>query len=76
MPLVVPVDGGTGVQLDVRTVEAHLAGVEARLDAVDDVLRRLDDGSHANCARCGTPLEPARLAADPLVRTCSPSCPR
>lgn len=43
----------------------------ARLRAeVDEALARIDRGTFGLCAVCHDPLEPARLLADPLARTC------
>ena len=51
-----------------------LARAEAQLAAVDDALRRLDDGTYGRCGRCGATLADEVLAADPLATVC-PSCP-
>jgi sigma-B regulation protein RsbU (phosphoserine phosphatase) len=40
------------------------------LEEVDTALTRLDDGMFGLCATCHDPIEPDRLAADPLVQYC------
>lgn len=40
------------------------------LGEVDAALARLDAGTFGTCEVCHTPVEPERLAADPLTRTC------
>jgi DnaK suppressor protein len=40
------------------------------LDAVDDALARLSDGSYGSCARCGEPILDVDLTVDPTRRVC------
>ena len=47
--------------------------MDGLLDAVEEALAALDDGSYGTCHACGSTIEPSRLAADPLVRMCG-SC--
>jgi len=46
------------------------AQVEALLAEVDAALARLDGGTFGKCEVCRDPIEPDRLMADPLIRTC------
>ncbi len=46
-----------------RTLRQHLADVDAAFG-------RLGAGTYGICARCGTPIPDARLAARPAARTC------
>jgi DnaK suppressor protein len=49
---------------------ARLAGIETELAGVEAALRRLDDGTYGTCEACGAGMDPATLAADPLVTRC------
>ena len=40
------------------------------LQAVDDALARLDDGTYGTCARCGRPIAVERLEALPWAAHC------
>ena len=40
------------------------------LEAVDDALARLDDGTYGTCARCGQPIAPERLEVLPWAAHC------
>lgn len=42
----------------------------AALDALDEAARRLARGEGGRCARCGQPIDPARLEARPSATTC------
>ncbi len=42
----------------------------AELERIAAVLRRMDDGRFAVCARCGGPIEDARLEAYPYATEC------
>lgn len=46
------------------------SGLLELLERVDRALHDLDDGSYGRCEVCGDPVEPERLAADPLARLC------
>ncbi|HLI01741.1 MAG TPA: hypothetical protein VKV06_13225 [Acidimicrobiales bacterium] len=54
------------VQTDLETI----AAAEAELQAVEDALRRLDDGSYGWCRVCGTAIDASVLAEAPLTSTC------
>ena len=47
----------------VDQAHAHLAEVEAALE-------RVAAGAYGTCERCGRPIDPARLEARPVARTC------
>jgi len=49
---------------------AILADLEARYDHVLGALTRIEAGTYGACEVCGTPIEPARLTADPAATTC------
>ena len=53
---------------------ALLAEAEAELAAINDALRRLDDGTYGRCLQCGATIADAVLELDPLATTCQPSC--
>jgi DnaK suppressor protein len=44
--------------------------VDGELSAVDEALRRLDEGTYGMCEVCGARLDPQLLAADPLLTVC------
>lgn len=46
------------------------ASLSQLLTAVDDALRRFDQGTFGLCETCHDTVEPERLLADPLVRFC------
>jgi DnaK suppressor protein len=50
--------------------ESELAQSTRVLDAVDDALARLSDGSYGSCARCGEPILDVDLTVDPTRRVC------
>ena len=41
-----------------------------QLREIDAALRRIDEGSYGDCARCEEPINPRRLDADPTARLC------
>lgn len=44
--------------------------LEARLLEVDNALARIEAGTYGTCNACGTPIEEARLHANPAATTC------
>ncbi len=53
------------------SVEDTIDAAERLLDEVEQALTRLDEGSYGRCGSCGGPIEPARLADEPLARRCA-----
>ena len=47
-----------------------LAEVDADLEAVEQALARLDDGTYASCEVCGEPIDDGLLAEAPARRRC------
>jgi RNA polymerase-binding transcription factor DksA len=45
-------------------------GAQHTLTAIDDALRKIDDGTYGTCEVCGQPIAPGRLAAIPWARLC------
>jgi len=43
---------------------------EQLLSEIDAALERIDAGTYGLCERCGTPIDPDRLAALPWARLC------
>ncbi|MCP4384695.1 MAG: TraR/DksA family transcriptional regulator [Hyphomicrobiales bacterium] len=50
-----------------QAAEQRRATEIARIDAAE---RRLDDGTHGECLRCGEEIEPKRLEIDPAATLC------
>jgi RNA polymerase-binding transcription factor DksA len=46
------------------------AHFEGELHAVEDALRRIDEGTYGKCAECGTEIPPERLEAVPAASHC------
>jgi RNA polymerase-binding transcription factor DksA len=44
--------------------------VNDELGAVDEALRRLDEGTYGTCEVCGSRLDPEQLKQDPLMTRC------
>lgn len=49
---------------------AVLTRIEGDLAAVDTALAALDQGTYGRCTTCGTEIDPATLAEDPVALTC------
>ena len=43
---------------------------EQRIQRIDAALARIETGTYGECARCGEPIDPRRLDADPAVPLC------
>ena len=68
--------------LDSHVAETATATVDREIDytleenstrmlaAIDDSLRRIDDGTYGTCARCGSAIAEARLEAYPWASLC------
>jgi len=63
-------DAGDESELDLnRSTAFDLAGRESTLiEEIDEALRRIDDGTYGQCARCGKAIDEARLRAMPTAR--------
>jgi DnaK suppressor protein len=61
---------GATLAFERQHTAALLDQARAQLAAVDDALRRVDDGSYGTCERCGRPIGAERLAARPTASTC------
>jgi DnaK suppressor protein len=57
-------DQQTSDSLDIATK------LSETLDAVQDALRRIEDGTYGKCTKCGRDIEPARLEAVPWAEYC------
>ena len=45
-------------------------GAQQTLIAIDDALRKIEDGTYGTCEVCGKPIGAGRLAAMPWARLC------
>ena len=52
------------IQLKLKQTDAKI------LQAIEDALRRIEDGTYGTCRDCGEPVAPARLNAIPWTRVC------
>jgi DnaK suppressor protein len=52
------------IQLKLKQTDAKI------LQAIEDALRRIDDGTYGVCRDCGEAIAPARLDAIPWTRVC------
>jgi RNA polymerase-binding protein DksA len=57
-------------QSDLRNAQVSRDAAELR--AVQAALGRIDDGTYGWCARCGQPIDAARLLANPAAERCVP----
>ncbi len=44
--------------------------LETRLEAIEEALARMSEGSYGRCKRCGAPIHPDRLAVLPDTEIC------
>jgi RNA polymerase-binding transcription factor DksA len=61
---------GSTIAFERAQVSALLAAARASLEALDDALARLSDGTYGECQRCGGEIAPERLAARPAAVHC------
>ncbi|HEY6623093.1 MAG TPA: TraR/DksA C4-type zinc finger protein [Acidimicrobiales bacterium] len=61
---------GSTIAFERAQVAALVAQARTYLGDLDRALARLDQGTYADCERCGAPIGPERLAARPAARTC------
>lgn len=57
-------------QHKIEMAESNL--FQERIAEIDQALDAIADGSYGTCARCGQPIAPARLEANPMARYCLP----
>ena len=58
--------------LQIADAVAREKGIEKEvvIEAIEDALRRIDDGTYGVCRDCGEAIAPARLDAIPWTRVC------
>ena len=61
---------GATVGFERAQVSALLDDARARLSELDAAAARLHEGGYGVCERCGQPIAPARLEAQPATRVC------
>ena len=65
-----PVMGG------IKDVQATLAGMRSdRLGQINAALQSIDEGIYGMCQKCGKPINPRRLDAEPQAITCMDCLP-
>ena len=56
---------------EIKDVKNQIADMKThRLQQVLAALQSIDDGTYGICIRCGKPIDPRRLDADPAAMTC------
>jgi DnaK suppressor protein len=66
----VGVDEGDVDVTNQETYTTLRSTLERRLHEVDQALHAIEQGTYGICARCGNPIEPARLEAKPEAQYC------
>jgi DnaK suppressor protein len=61
---------GATIAFERQHVAALIGQARDQLAAIDEALRRLDEGGYGQCERCGQPIAPERLAARPTATRC------
>jgi RNA polymerase-binding protein DksA len=61
---------GATIAYERQHVAALLEQAREHLAAIDEALRRLDEGGYGYCEGCGQPIAPERLAARPTATRC------
>jgi RNA polymerase-binding protein DksA len=61
---------GATLAFERQHTAALLERARDQLAAIDDALRRLDEGGYGICERCGRGIGAERLAARPAATTC------
>jgi RNA polymerase-binding transcription factor DksA len=61
---------GATIAFERSQVGALVEQARGHLAEVDAALARVEDGTYGGCASCGRPVDPARLEARPVARTC------
>src|SRR6201999_1081691 len=61
---------GATLAFERQHAAALLEAAREQVAALDDALRRLDEGRYGVCDRCGQPIGAERLAARPAAGTC------
>ena len=61
---------GATLAFERQHAAALLEAEREQMAALDDALRRLDEGRYGVCDRCGQPIGAERLAARPAAVTC------
>ena len=49
----------------------ELERVSRDLEAVEDAMRRLDDGTYGRCGQCGREIPEEQLSGEPLATACA-----
>lgn len=52
-------------------LQASIAALTGKLDAVDGALARIEAGTYGRCSACQAPIEAHRLEADPTTTNCA-----
>ena len=65
-----PAPGANPSEAEEELHRTAVDAVDGLLDEVELALARLDDGTYGRCEECGNPIDDARLAELPVVRTC------
>lgn len=56
---------------EIKDVESSVIDMKSdRLERVQAALQSIDDGTYGTCIRCGKPIDPRRLDAEPMAITC------
>jgi RNA polymerase-binding transcription factor DksA len=61
---------GATIAFERSQVGALVEQARVHLAEVDAALARVEDGTYGVCESCGRPVDPARLEARPVARTC------
>lgn len=61
---------GATIAFERSQVAAFIRQTEHHLEEIHAALQRLDAGGYGTCEGCGGVIDPARLAARPVSRTC------
>ena len=61
---------------EVVDVETEVKDIRTRsLEKINAALQAIDDGTYGTCIKCGKPIDPRRLDAEPAAMTCMDCLP-
>ena len=64
------------VMSEVKDIQATVADLQSsRLERVNAALQSINEGTYGMCQKCGKPIDPRRLEAEPEATTCMDCLP-